>query len=51
MCTTELECLQLLNDNVLDLKAFAYALAVGLVLLSLLYILNKIMTIFVGRVF
>jgi len=51
MCATDLECLQLINDNILDLKAFAYALAVGLVFLSFMYILNKVMIIFNNKIF
>lgn len=49
MCLTEIECLQLINDNILDIKAFAYALSVGLVIFSILFILNKILIIFLGK--
>lgn len=49
MCSSELECLQLISDNILDIKAFAYALAVGLVIFSILFVLNKILIIFLGK--
>lgn len=51
MCTTELECLQLLYDNSTDIKAFCYALAIGLGLLVVLYVVQKVLVYTVGQTF
>lgn len=47
MCIDELDCLKLIQSDLLDIKAFCYALAVGLVLFSIIFILNKIFNIFI----
>ncbi len=47
MCLNELDCLKLIQADLLDIKAFCYALAVGLVLFSIIFILNKILNIFI----
>lgn len=51
MCSTELECLQLINENILDIKAFCFALAVALALLTVLYVVNKLVQYTIGQAF
>lgn len=49
MCETELTCLQMINENLLDIKAFCYALAVALVLLVFIYTIQKVLIYTIGQ--
>ena len=51
MCPTDLECLQLINENILDIKAFCFALAVALGLSLVLFVLNKFVAYTIGQAF
>jgi len=51
MCSTELECLQLINENILDIKAFCYALAVALAVGLVVFVAMKIIQATAGQVF
>lgn len=51
MCINELDCLQLINENLIDIKAFCYALAVALAILTVMFVITRLVYYIIGQAF
>jgi hypothetical protein len=49
MCTNELECLTQISENIVDIKAFCYALAVALAIGVVLALIQKVFNYTIGK--